>query len=366
MKKKRKEVSVLSLVSLWFVFIVVSSVFSLPVLNFNVLSSEAKIIILFAALGMLIIILGSIRFLNVKDDDQEKDKIESNERIESKKTSESKSIILPEVSLINFEKRPRYKPFEKVNNGLYAELTENDEITYHVVDVLTEQLPDGLEETNQFIQIEREEKSLFDFSDNLIKDITSFPPGSYHESGYYIEIDVNQNIVSHIKYAKKRLPPTTTKGHRWIKLNPQKMKVSSKLETTMIFPSIQIEHFSTRPRFESETQVQNGYFLEITKEDTSTDRIVDVKDEILPKVLTSTNQFIEVSLQEKIYIQEKHIDPSLFEKYTPGSYTSEGYYIEVDVDNQLIDNIKYTERRLPPTTSKGHRWIHFNPRTINE
>jgi hypothetical protein len=54
-----------------------------------------------------------------------------------------------------------------------------------------------------------------------------------------------------------------------------------------------------------------------------------------------------------------------FIKKTPGSYIDqEGYYVEVDLENQIIDNYIFARTRLAPTTTKGHRWIRIETRKI--
>jgi hypothetical protein len=337
--------------------ILTSIILNLDILNILDLPPTSQVILLFAAIGMFILTLDFIGYFKQPS---------SSVEVVNKKTTtnKNKELNVPLLNLVSFKERMRYQPFEKVDNGYYLELTEKNEITYHVIDVQNEQLPDVLQENNQFVSIDENEKKQLDLSTQNVYDILSFPPGSYQEAGYYVEIDNDQQIVDNIKYIDRRLPPTTTKGHRWIRIATQKTLYNGNLELTMELPSIFIKDLEDRKRYKSLDQAINGYYLEITSDEHSTDRVVNVSGGALPKILFKDNQYIEVNEEESHKIRDKQIDVSPFKKYTPGSYTTPGYYIEVDIHNQLIDNIKYTERRLPPTSDKGHRWIHFLPRKI--
>jgi len=360
MKNNKIRLILLMLVSVWLIFTLILWILNINILNFNTLSTNARTIILFAAVGLFILALdvaGSINQSSNVDAQVIKHK-------QTTLKTSYKAMSLPPLDMLDLSDRPRYAAFSTVDNGSYLELTQYDDITYHVVDVTNKQLPDTLQENNQFVSISQDEKSQLTFSNVETSDIESYPPGSYQDAGYYIEIDTNHNIVDHIKYTEKRLPPTTAEGHRWIKLATQKVKNNGTLEVTLELPQIKLENFKDRLRYEALAQVTNGYYLEITTQDMSTDRVINVQNEVLPKALIEDNTFIEVSASEKQMIQEKNISGMAFEKFTPGSYTSPGYYIEVNIDNEFVDNIKYTETRLPPTTAKGHRWVHFKPRTI--
>lgn len=357
MKKNKLQLILLSIVSVWLLIVLFAWYLNLNVFGMNALTDVAKIIIVFAAIGMFILTLD---FLGYFKQDTTLVEIVTKQSTSTKQ----KELFVPLSHFVSFEERTRYQPFDKVDNGFYLELTESNAITYHVVDVQNEQLPDVLQENNTFVSIDEKEKQQLDLTTQDAFDTLSYAPGSYQEAGYYVEIDSDHNIVDNIKYTDRRLPPTTEKGHRWIRIATQKARYQGDLELTMELPSVFIENLSDRKRYKSLDDAINGHYLEITSDNASTDRILNVVDEKLPKALVEDNQFIQINDQEKQMISNKALDPALFEKYTPGSYTSPGYYIEVDIDNAFVDNIKHTERRLPPTTAKGHRWVHFNPRKI--
>lgn len=358
MKKYNKlQLILLSIVSVWLLLVLLTWYFNLNVFGMSSLTDVAKIIIVFAAIGMLILTLDFIGYFK-----QDTTQVEILTKTST--STKQKELFVPLYNFVSFEDRTHYQPFDKVDNGFYLELTESNAITYHVVDVQNEQLPNVLQENNTFVSIDEKEKQQLDLTNQDVFDTISYSPGSYQEAGYYVEIDIDHNIVDNIKYTDKRLPPSTNKGHRWIRIATQKASYQGDLNLSMELPSVFIENLSDRKRYKSLDDAINGYFLEITSDNASTDRILNVVDEKLPKALVEDNQFIKINDQEKQMFSNKSVNPALFEKYTPGSYKSPGYYIEVDINNVLVDNIKYTERRLPPTTAKGHRWIRFIPRKI--
>jgi hypothetical protein len=91
---------------------------------------------------------------------------------------------------------------------------------------------------------------------------------------------------------------------------------------------------------------------------------VEVSD-TLPKVLNETNRFIALSPEEVKAVKLSIASGASFVKKTPGSYIEEeGYYVEVDLQNQIVDNYIFAKTRLAPTTTKGHRWIRIETRKI--
>ena len=120
----------------------------------------------------------------------------------------------------------------------------------------------------------------------------------------------------------------------------------------------------TAPQFTAFSQVAPGSYLEITPDFASTNRVVEVSD-TLPKVLNETNRFIALSPEEVKTVKLSIASGAAFVKKTPGSYIDEeGYYVEVDLQNQIVDNYIFAKTRLAPTTTKGHRWIRIETRKI--
>jgi hypothetical protein len=118
------------------------------------------------------------------------------------------------------------------------------------------------------------------------------------------------------------------------------------------------------PQFTAFSKVNPGSYLEITPDFASTNRVVEVSD-TLPKVLNEMNRFIALSPEEVKAVKLSIASGASFVKKTPGSYIDEeGYYVEVDLQNQIVDNYIFAKTRLAPTTTKGHRWIRIETRKI--
>ena len=146
-------------------------------------------------------------------------------------------------------------------------------------------------------------------------------------------------------------------------------KPSSPAEETV--QSIQLEqvklaNVKTRPQFQAFSKVNAGSYLEITPDFSSTNRIVEVQD-TLPKPLNESNRFIALSKEEVKAAKLSLTSGAAFIKKNPGSYIDqEGYYVEVNLSNELVDNYIFAKTRLAPTTTKGHRWIRIETRKIHD
>jgi uncharacterized repeat protein (TIGR02543 family) len=125
-----------------------------------------------------------------------------------------------------------------------------------------------------------------------------------------------------------------------------------------------LEEVSERPKYKAFEKVENGNYLEITVEQEASNRVVEVNGGILPKLINEDNSFIALKKEEVKQFKIIPVSLKAFKKMTPGSYTDEGYFVEVDIDNKQIDNYVYTKKRLPPTTTKGHRWVRIETRRI--
>ena len=119
-------------------------------------------------------------------------------------------------------------------------------------------------------------------------------------------------------------------------------------------------------QFTAFSNVAPGSYLEITPEFTSTNRVVEVRNS-LPKVLNELNRFVALSKEEVNLVKLSIPSGASFVKKTPGSFIDhEGYYVEIDLNNQFVDNYIFAKTRLAPTTTKGHRWVRIEPRRIRK
>jgi len=133
---------------------------------------------------------------------------------------------------------------------------------------------------------------------------------------------------------------------------------------TIIQEEVILEDIETRTKFHSEEEVKEGNYLEITELLESTNRIVEVKDGKLPKTLEELNKFI-VLKDEELEKFNVHMNGTLnYVKRSPGSYAEQGYYVEVDIEGNIVNNYISLKRRLPPTTKKGHKWVKIEKRII--
>jgi uncharacterized repeat protein (TIGR02543 family) len=138
------------------------------------------------------------------------------------------------------------------------------------------------------------------------------------------------------------------------------------IEEAIRFEEVVIKNVQERPKYKAYESVENGDYLEITKELEASNHLVEVSTGVLPKLLRAENHFIPLKKEEVAQFKAKGIDLVDYYKLTPGSYTSSGYFMEVDLNNHSVENYVYTKHRLPPTTAKGHRWVRIESRRIKE
>jgi hypothetical protein len=147
-------------------------------------------------------------------------------------------------------------------------------------------------------------------------------------------------------------------------LTPQPVEVTPTIAKIDLGEVLFNRDIKTATQFIAFSKVSPGSYLEITPDFASTNRVVEVSD-TLPKVLNEVNRFIALSPEEVKAVKLSLASGANFIKKTPGSYIDqEGYYVEVDLENQIIDNYIFARTRLAPTTTKGHRWIRIETRKI--
>jgi uncharacterized repeat protein (TIGR02543 family) len=135
-------------------------------------------------------------------------------------------------------------------------------------------------------------------------------------------------------------------------------------ESSLKLEDIILKDFESREKFKSNDSVDNGLYLEITNDNESVNRIISIENHQLPSLLMDEHAFIQIEKEEYDQLMITNINMTQYLKKTPGSYVEEGYYIEVDLNNFSLDNIKFVARRLPPTSTKGHRWVKVEKRKI--
>lgn len=101
-------------------------------------------------------------------------------------------------------------------------------------------------------------------------------------------------------------------------------------------------------------EVEPGFYLEVEQDSTSTGRIIKHENGILPKVLKEGNYWISINQEETEEVTV--VDYSKLEMHKPGYRVTPGYYLEVDENFESVGRYIYQERKLPPTTKKGHWW----------
>lgn len=127
---------------------------------------------------------------------------------------------------------------------------------------------------------------------------------------------------------------------------------------------VKIVDIKSKNKYTAGESVVNGYYLEIDQNYMTSNRIVNVTTSILPKLANPTNSYVGISKEEKTMLSLTNVNFEKFIKKTPGSFTEGGYFVEVDLDNKSTEYYIFTEKRLPPTSAKGFRWVKVENRKI--
>jgi uncharacterized repeat protein (TIGR02543 family) len=144
----------------------------------------------------------------------------------------------------------------------------------------------------------------------------------------------------------------------------EKEEVIEETETVIELSEVILPNIDERPKYKAFEKVENGDYLEITSKQEASNRVVEVNTGVLPKLINQDNSFIPLKKDEIKQFKIIPVNLKMFKKLTPGSYTEEGYFVEVDLNNRQVENYNYTKKRLPPTTTKGHRWVRIQTRRI--
>jgi hypothetical protein len=154
-----------------------------------------------------------------------------------------------------------------------------------------------------------------------------------------------------------------------VKVEPKKVEKPVQAQvvqptiTTIQLDEVVLPNFETRPVLKPLSKVNPGHYLEVTKEKESTNRVVEVKD-ALPEALDDSNAFISITKEEVNLVKLSLASTANFVKKTPGSFVDPGYYVEVNLKDEIVDNYILAKKRLPPSSAKGHRWIRIEKRAI--
>ena len=144
---------------------------------------------------------------------------------------------------------------------------------------------------------------------------------------------------------------------------PVQAQVVQPTITTIQLDEVVLPNFETRPVLKPLSKVNPGHYLEVTKEKESTNRVVEVKD-ALPEALDDSNAFVSITKEEVNLVKLSLASTANFVKKTPGSFVDPGYYVEVNLKDEIVDNYILAKKRLPPSSAKGHRWIRIEKRAI--
>ena len=132
------------------------------------------------------------------------------------------------------------------------------------------------------------------------------------------------------------------------------------------FGELTLKNSATRIRYQANSVVDSGYYLEITPDYKSTNRVVKIHNVVLPEVLSEKNMFIHLSEEEGSQLSQLHSNVQAYIQNQLTYKHAEGYYVEVDQDNQMTDRFVYKNKRLPSLSNKDHRWVKIERRPIND
>ena len=166
-----------------------------------------------------------------------------------------------------------------------------------------------------------------------------------------------------VKVAKPVSKPVEVKVEPKKVEEPVQTQVVQPTITTIQLDEVVLPNFETRPVLKPLSKVNPGHYLEVTKEKESTNRVVEVND-ALPEALDDSNAFVSITKEEVSLVKLSLASTANFVKKTPGSFVDPGYYVEVNLEDEIVDNYILAKKRLPPSSAKGHRWIRIEKRSI--
>lgn len=134
------------------------------------------------------------------------------------------SIHFEPLFISDFETREKYKSNAAAYPGDYLEITPQNKTNNRLAKPINGILPATLVSDNHFIFIKPNEVTKLMAMPLHLATYVKLTPGVYADPGYYIEIDTNHQLTYKVVFVKKRTPPTSHKGYRWIKIEEREIK----------------------------------------------------------------------------------------------------------------------------------------------
>ena len=193
----------------------------------------------------------------------------------------------------------------------------------------------------------------FDYSN-----YTLYNPGKYIEAGYYLELDAELNSTNNIVFAERRLPPTGTKGSKWVLVDENGIPLERSQEESI--------NYSNYTLYNPGKYIESGYYLELDAQLKSTNNII-LAERRLPPTGAKGSKWVLVDENglplEKV--QKESINYCDFTLYNPGKHVAPGKYVEITDECQPTSFIVYADKKLPPTSKKGNKWCYITSEVIS-
>ncbi len=123
-----------------------------------------------------------------------------------------------------------------------------------------------------------------------------------------------------------------------------------------------IEDIESRPLYKEFEEVENGYYLEINNEYATSNHTVEVVDNVLPKLINKEDFYVPITSDELGLFVIGDVNMCKYVMYNPGKYVDAGYYVEINTVCRSVEWYIHTDKRLPPTSAKGHKWVKVETR----
>jgi uncharacterized protein YxeA len=286
----------------------------------------------------------------------------------NKPKHEKRVIRLAPVEIDGLDQKEHFKSQQKVENGLYLEVTPELESVNHFEKVENGVLPALINPKNSYILVSEQDRDRLVLKDLTLKDFDAYTPGTTVDSGYYVEVNLKHKSTGRYIYTETKLPPSAAKGFRWVRFirRPLINKASRNIRSSkrIDLGSVVIPGITSRPTYKSQDTVENGLYLEITNKYESVNHFEEVKNGVLPALINESNKYVPVSEEERSLLVLTNINLDDFEGMTPGTKVEAGYYVEIDLKKKSTGRYIYTETKLPPSAAKGYRWVRFMRRQL--
>jgi hypothetical protein len=165
-------------------------------------------------------------FKRKKEDDEEEHKELKQESAPKKEASQDFETILKVDTILikDVTKRATFEGSSKVEKGVYLEVTKDFESTNRIIEVENEALPNVLTSGNAFIKVSLDEAKKLSLKGISANGFVKKTPGSKCDKGYYGEVDVFNIFTGRTIILLEKLPPSSKKGHRWVRVQTRVIK----------------------------------------------------------------------------------------------------------------------------------------------